>query len=137
MDIRNITESLYTDWRLLSRQCRTDALVSKLYLQDVKKRKAKVIRTEVPCGQECLSQPYVGTSHWMNGRKEWRPTSHSRGTVHHTLTQSYHSTDVNQARGYAKLTGGSTHRDISLLWTSPKAKSQTVQPSTNRVTLWC
>lgn len=137
MDIKNTTESLYTDWRLLSRRCRTDVSVSKSYLQDVKRKKARVIRTEVPCGLGCQSRPYVGTSHWMNGRKEWKLTSHNRGTAHHTPTQSYHSTDVNPARGYVRSQESFIHRDISSLWTSPKAKSQTVQPSTSRVTLWC
>ena len=137
MDIKNITGSLYTDWRLLSRQCPTDASVSKSYLQDVKKRKAKVIRTEVPCGQGCLSQPCVGTSQWMNGLKEWKHTSHNRGTVHRTTTQLCPLTGVNLAHGLQKLQGNFIQRDISSLWTTPKAKSQTVQPNTSRVTLWC
>ena len=137
MDIKNITESLFTDWQWLLRRCQTDVSASKLYSQDVKRKKVKAIHMEEPCGQGCRSQHFVETSQWMTGLKEWRHTSHNRGTVHHTPIQSYHSIGVNQVRGYVKSQESFTQRDISLLWTTPKAKSQTVQPNTNRVMLWC
>ncbi len=137
MDIKNITGSLYTDWQWLLRQCQTDASVSKLSLQDVKKRKAKVTPTEEQCGQGCLSQPCVGTSQWMNGLKEWKRTSHNRGTAHRTTTQLCPLTGVSLAHGLQKLQGNFTQRDISSLWTTQKVKSQTAQPNTSRVTLWC
>ena len=137
MDIKNTTGSSYTAWQSQSQQCRTDVSVSKSYLQDVKRKRAKVIRTEVPCGQGCLSQHSVGTSQWMSGLKEWKPTLHSHGTVHHTTTPLCPLTGVSLAHGYVRSPGSFIHRDISSLWITPKAKSQTVQPSTSRVTLWC
>lgn len=137
MDIKNITGSSYTAWQSQSQQCRTDVSVSKSYLQDVKRKRAKVIRTEVPCGQECQSQPYVGTSHWMSGLKEWKPTSHSRGTVRHTTTPLCPLTGVSLAHGYVRSPGSFTHQGIYSLWTTPKAKLQTAQPSISRVMLWC
>ena len=136
MDIKNTTGSLYTDWLWLSRQCQTDASASKLSLQDVKQT-GKATHTEEQCGQGCQSLDYAGTSQWMSGLKEWKPTSHNRGIVRHTRTQSYHSTDANQVHGLQKSQESSTQLDISSLWTSPKAKSQTVQPNTSRVMLWC
>ena len=137
MDIKNTTGSLYTDWRWLLQRCQTDVSASKSYLQDVKRKKAKVIRTEGQCGHVCPSQRFVGTSQWMSGLKEWKHISPSRGTAHLTTTQSYLSTDANQVRGLLKSQESSTQLDISSLWTSPKAKSQTVQPNTSRVMLWC
>ncbi len=137
MDIKNITGSLFTDWRWLLQRCQTDVSASKSYLQDVKRKKARVTHMVGQCGQGCRSQHFVETSQWMSGRREWKPTSHNRGTVPHTTIQSYRSTDANQARGLQKSQESFTQRDISSLWTSPKAKSQTVQHNTNRVMSWC
>ena len=138
MDIKNTTGSLYTDWQWLSRQCQTDALVSKSSLQGAKQMtQTKKMSPEEPCGLVYQSQGCVGTSQWMNSQREWRRISPSRGIARLTTTQSYLSTDANQVRGLPKSQGSSTRLDISSLWTSPKAKSQTVQPNTSRVMLWC
>ena len=135
-----ITGSLYTDWLWLSRRCQTDVSVSKSFSQDAKQTTQTQDLTtfmEEQCGRGCRSQHYVGTSEWMSSQREWKPTLHSRGTAHHTTTRLYPSTDANQVRGSQKSQGSSTQLDISSLWTSPKAKSQTIQPNTNRVMLWC
>ena len=137
MDIKNTTGSLYTDWLWLSRQCRTDASVSKLSSQVVRKTEKKSDLMGEQCGHVCPSQRFVGTSQWMSGLKEWKHISPSRGTAHLTTTQSYLSTDANQVRGLLKSQESSTQLDISSLWTSPKAKSQTVQPNTSSGMLWC
>ena len=137
MDIKNTTGSSYMGWQLQSRQCQTDVSVSKSYLQDVKRKRAKVIRTEVPCGLAYRSPDYVGTSQWMSGRKEWKHTLHSRGTAHRTTTQLCPLTGVNLAPGLQKLQGNFIQQDISSLWTTPKAKLQTVPPNISRATLWC
>ncbi len=136
MDIKNTTGSLYTDWQWLSRQCQTDALVSKSSSQVVKQTE-NLTRTEGQCGQGCPSLHWLETYRGTNFQNGWKPTSHNHGTVRHTRTQSYPLIDVNQAPGLQKSQGSSTQLDISSLWTSPKAKSQTVQPNTSRVMLWC
>ena len=136
MGMKTITGSLFTDWQWLLQPCQIVASASKLSSQDVKQT-GKATRMEEQCGQGCPSQDFAGTSQWMNGLKEWKHTSHNRGTVPHTITQSYRLTDVNQVRGLQKSQESFTQQDISSLWTTPKAKSQTVQPNTSRVTLWC
>ena len=136
MGIKNITGSLFTDWQWLLQPCQIVASASKLSSQDVKQT-GKATRMEERCGQGCQLQDFAGTSQWMNGLKGWKHTSHNHGIARHTRTQSYHSTDVNQAPGLQKSQESFTQRDISSLWITPKAKSQTVQPNTSRVTLWC
>ena len=137
MDIKNITGSSYMAWQSQSQQCQTDASVSKSSLLGVRKTEKKSDLMAEQCGQGCQSQPYVATSHWMSGRKEWKPTSHSRGTVHRITTPLCPLTGVSLAHGYVRSPGSFTHRDIYSQWITPKAKSQTVQPNTSRVTLWC
>lgn len=137
MDIKNITGSSYMAWQSQSQQCQTDASVSKSSLLGARKTEKKSDLMAEQCGQGCQSQPYVATSHWMSGRKEWKPTSHSRGTVRHTTTPLCPLTGVSLAHGYVRSPGSFIHRDIYLQWITPEVKSQTVQPNTSRVTLWC
>ena len=137
MDIKSTTESSYMGWQLQSRQCQTDVSVSKSSLQDAKEKKEKLDPMAGPCGLAYRSPDYVGTSQWMSGRKEWKHTSHSRGTAHRTTTQLCPLTGVNLAPGLQKLQGNFIQQDISSLWTTPKAKLQTVQPNISRVMLWC
>ena len=137
MDIKNITGSSYMAWQSQSQQCQTDASVSKSSLLGARKTEKKSDLMGEQCGQGCLSQPYVGTSHWMSGLKEWKPTSHSRGTVRHTTTPLCPLTGVSLAHGYVRSPGSFTHQGIYSQWITPKAKLQTVQPNTSRVTLWC
>ena len=138
MGIKSITGSLFTDWQWLSQPCQTAASVFKSSLQGAKPMEPKkIIFTEEQCGLVCQSQDFVGTSQWMVFRKGWKPTSYNRGTVRHTTTPLYPSKDVNQALGLPRSQESSTRLDISSLWTSPKAKSQTVPHNTNKVTLWC
>ena len=138
MGIKSITGSLFTDWRWLLQRCQTDVLASKSSLQGVKPMEPKKkMFMEERCGLVCQSQDFVGTSQWMVFRKGWKPTSHNRGIVRHTTTPLCHSKDVNQAPGLQKSQESFTQRDISSLWTTPKAKSQTVPHNTNKVTLWC
>ena len=137
MDIKNITGSSYMAWQSQSQQCQTDASVSKSSLLGARKTEKKSDLMAEQCGQGCQSQPYVGTSHWMSGLKEWKPTSHSRGTVHHTTTPLCPLTGVSLAHGYVRSPGSFTHQGIYSQWITPKAKLQTAQPSISRVTLWC
>ena len=136
--MKTITGSLFTDWQWLLQPCQIDASVFKSSSQDVKQMtEAKKMYTVEQCGQECPSLHWLETFLWKNSQKEWKRTSSNLGTVRHTPTQSYLSTDVNQARGLQKSQESFTQRDISSLWTTPKAKSQMTQPNTNRVMLWC
>ena len=138
MDTKNITGSSYMVWQSQLQQCQTDASVFKSSLQDVKQRRKKATRTVEQCGQGCPSQPYVAISQLMTKcHLEWKPTSPNRGTVHHTTTQLCPLTGVNLAPGWRKLQVNFIQQDTYLPWTTPKAKLQTVQPNTNRVTLWC
>ena len=138
MDTKLTTGSLFTDWQWLLQPCQIDASVSKSSSQGVKPMTAaKRTYMGEQCGQGCPSLHWLETFLWKSSQKEWKRTSYSRGTVRHTTIQSSSLTDANQARGSLKSQESFTKRDISSLWTTPKVKSQTIQPNTNRVMLWC
>ena len=138
MGIKITTGSLFTDWQWLLQPCQIAASASKLSSQDVKQMTgAKRMYTGEQCGQGCPSLGWLETLLWKSGQKEWKRTSPNRGIAHHTTTQLWNLTDANQARGYVKSQESFINRDISSLWTTPKAKSQMTQPNTNRVMLWC